>query len=76
MSRLQRMYCFQGIAGIGDTSISYYMSGGSLASFGFSTSPNRPIDFTDAIAYAPYISGVGLSGQSVDLGGTVLVDKI
>lgn len=71
MSRLERMYCFQGGTGIGDTGITAYMSGSTLGAFGYDVSPNRPIDFTNAIDFAPYISGTALSGQAVDLGSTV-----
>jgi hypothetical protein len=34
----------------------------------YGVSPNRPIDFTDAICYAPYASGTALDGQSIDAG--------
>ncbi|HTG16535.1 MAG TPA: hypothetical protein VK747_14905 [Blastocatellia bacterium] len=65
----------------GDTSISGKMIGAALVSPGnaayqafvggsavnYNTSPNRPIDFVEAIGYAPYTGGLGLLGQSPDL---------
>lgn len=82
MSRLERLYMFQGGTGFGDTSISGFMNGQNLVSPGtaayqtfvggsavnYNTAPNRPIDFTDAIGYAPYAQGLGLGGQSPDAG--------
>jgi len=32
----------------------------------YTQSPNRPIDFVDAIGQAPYVAGLGLQGQSGD----------
>jgi hypothetical protein len=83
MSRLQRLYMYQGGTGFGDTSITLYMSGTDLVAGtspaynnftgggggqSYNVSPNRPIDFTDAIGYAPYSSGVALGGQAPDVG--------
>ena len=84
MSRLERTYGFQ--AGSGGTAFATGpMQGSSLVSPGnaayqayvggsavnYNTSPNRPIDFTDSICYAPYVGGgTALSGQSGDTSHT------
>jgi hypothetical protein len=86
MSRLERLYMFQGGTGFGDTSISGFMNGQFLISPGtsayqtfvggsavnYNKAPNRPIDFTDTIGYAPYAQGLGLGGQSPDAGSAPL----
>jgi hypothetical protein len=82
MSRLERLYCFQGgypstqfnadpMSGIalispGTTAYQNYVGGSSVD---YNTYPNRPIDFTESICYAPYITGgTAFSGQSSDSG--------
>jgi hypothetical protein len=81
MSRLERLYCIQGgtqgaptqgfyfdgtdlVAG--NAAYNLFTGGGSGQSY--NVAPNRPIDFTDAIGYAPYVTGTALCGQSVDAG--------
>jgi hypothetical protein len=39
----------------------YRFQGADLGSFGYHVAPNRPIDYVDAIAYAPYYSGAVLT---------------
>jgi hypothetical protein len=82
MSKLERLYCFQGgypgtqytadaMSGIalvspGTAAYQAYVGGSAV---NYNTSPNRPIDFTESICYAPYITGgSSFSGQSSDSG--------
>lgn len=68
MSRVERLYCFQ--SGFGGTSFATGpMQGSVLSSYGYNVFPQRPIDFTESICYAPYVGGgSALSGQSTDMG--------
>lgn len=38
----------------------YRFKGGDLSSVGYNAAPNRPIDYSDVISYAPYYSGAVL----------------
>ena len=80
MSRVERKYCIQ--SGYGGTAFATGpMTGSNLISPGttayqnyvggssvnYNTFPNRPIDFTETVCYAPYVAGgTGFSGQSPD----------
>jgi hypothetical protein len=87
MSRLERLYMFQGGSNDGDTFVTNYFNGSNLiagisAAYNaftgggggqsYNAPGNRPIDFTDAIGYAPYVAGTALTGTSVDTGGLPL----
>lgn len=79
-NRVDRIYSFQGGTGTGDISVTNQMKGNSLvspgsaayqtfvggASVNYNTAPNRPIDVTDSLGYAPYVSASALAGQSSD----------
>lgn len=82
MSRLERGYFFQSGTGPGDTSITGPMTGSNLISPGnaayqafvggsavnYNIAPNRPIDATNTIGYAPYVGGgTALSAHSPDI---------
>lgn len=79
MSRIDRTYGFQlvsspasamqgsGLISPGNAAYQAYVGGSAV---NYNTSPNRPIDFTDSIAYAPYLGGgTAFSGQSPDTTG-------
>lgn len=78
LSRLERVYCDQAVGNpVGNMNGSALVSPGNAAyqayvggaAVNYNTSPNRPIDFTDTICYAPYVGGgAALSGQSPDMG--------
>lgn len=61
-SNLKRVMAFSASAVFGSTATNntYRFQGSDLSSFGYSSFPNRPIDFADAMSYATYYSGAQL----------------
>lgn len=65
-TNLRRLYMVQG--GQATSVYAGSMAGSTLGSFGYSTSPDRPIDVVDVVGYAPYFAGLGITGKSTDAG--------
>lgn len=69
MSRVDRLYCIQGSSDTQQWARAFI--GFDLGNYGggspYNASPNRPIDVTDHICYAPYTGGgAAFSGQALD----------
>lgn len=58
-NQLRRVMCLQYVPSNTDVNM---WKGSGLSSVGYDTSPNRPIDAVECIAYAPYAGGRNLSG--------------
>lgn len=58
--RLRRVLAYQGAQGE-STTLNVRMKGSLLSSYGYNTTPNRPIDFCEVIAFAPYAGGTNYS---------------
>lgn len=70
-SKLKRVIEFQAYGTVAGIKL-YYLEGADLGAYGYDSAPNRPIDYADWMAYAPYYAGAITRAVSASFASTDL----
>lgn len=57
LSSLKRVFASATFNGGDPGFVTFGLSGSTLGSYGYDTKPNRPVDYSDVLSYAPYYEG-------------------